>query len=205
MHLYIDDLKKELYTNIRDQIEIQNKIVDLRKGNLIIKTRYNEEYYYLSYRDHNKVKTDYLGKLNYNQVIKIKNELEKRKALKQDLKDLMVEERQLRRLILAIDRKALIKKIYNVMDIIVIIRPILLWSKAKEAYLFGSYANGRMNESSDINIVLVDSNKDKQIIESKLEKLTNKTVNIIYNDDRISDKLRRNIEEEKLLIYWNTN
>lgn len=205
MKLYSDDLKRDLYKNIRKQIEIQNDMLDLKKGNLVVKKRYNEEYFYLSYRDNNTVKTDYLGKLNSKEITKIKKELDERKKLKEELKNLREEENELRKIILAVNRRALIKNVYGVMDLIVLIRPILVWSKAKEAYLFGSYARGEMNETSDINIELVECRKEKKIVEEKISKATNKVVNVLFNEEYINPALRETIEEEKLLIYSGTN
>ena len=87
------------------------------------------------------------------------------------------------------------------MDLIVLTRPVLNWSKAKEVYLFGSYARGEMNEESDINIEIIGSNKSKEEIEYKLEKITNKVCNVLFAEEKISNKFRQEIDEEKFLIY----
>ena len=205
MNIYLDEIRKELYKNIRNQIELQNKIADLTKGNLVVKKRYNEEYFYLSYRDNNTVKTDYLGKLNNKQITKIEKEIEKRKSIKAELSKLRQEDHELRKIILAINRKAFIKSVYDVMDIIVLVRPLLISCKAKEAYLFGSYARGERSDKSDINLEIIGSNKAKEDLEEKLEKLTNKSVNILFGEDKISDSLRDRIDDEKLLIYVGNN
>lgn len=201
MNIYLDVIRKELYKNIRNQIELQNNLTDFKKGRLVVKKRYNEEYYYLSYRQDNKVKTDYLGKLSQEEVDRYQKENEERNYIKTKLKELSKEEDELRRLILAVNKKALIKNVYDVMDLIVVLRPILIYSKAKEAYLFGSYARGEMNETSDINIELVGCKKDKKEIEAKIEKITGKVTNVLYNEEKIDLMVRETIDDEKILIY----
>ena len=205
MKQYFDDLKNELYKNVRKQIELQNNILDLPKGNLIIKRRYYEDYYYLSYRENKKVKTDYLGKLSEKEIAKIQEGTLKRKELKNELKKYKEEEANLRKIIKAINSKGLMKNVYNIMDLIVLLRPTFVWAKAKEAYLFGSYARGNMNEDSDINILVVGSDKDASEIEAKLEKATAKVVNVLVNEDNIVEDFDEDIEEEKLLIYGGIN
>lgn len=205
MNLHIENLKSDLYKNVRRQIEIQNSIVDCIKGSLITKRRYNEDYYYLSYRDFDKIKTDYLGKLSSEEVERIRNEIENRRVLKEELKELKQEELELRRIINAVNSKALIKRVYDVMDIIVLIRPVIVWSKAKEVYLFGSYARGGMNERSDINLEFVGSTRNKEEIETKIAKITNKNVNILFSNENIDEETRATIDEEKFLIYGGIN
>lgn len=62
------------------------EIEDLPVGSLSIKIRKGKEYAYIAYRDNDKVKTDYIGPVNSNEVKKIKEKIEKRKELESLLK-----------------------------------------------------------------------------------------------------------------------
>lgn len=201
MAIYIEDLISELYQNITDQIEYENKLLDYRHGSLVIKTRRKEEYYYLTYRSGKKVKTDYLGKLTKPNLTKIKKELEEAKEIKIKLKKLQKSESEIRRLIKAVDKNYLIKNIYEVMDIIVIIRPILKEFKLGKVYLYGSYARGNSDENSDINIYCDKPEKPIRELINKIEKETNKKVNVVTTSSKIPESILKEINNHKILIY----
>lgn len=201
MAIYIDDLVRDLYENVNKQIELGNKLQDFRKGSLVIKNRRNESYYYLSYRDGKKVKTDYLGKLSKSAVKKINDELNQNSVIKNELKKLHNEEVEIRKLIKTINPSYLIKDVYSILDIIVIIRPILKAFGLKKVYLFGDYSNDQQDEESEICLVCDKPKKPIRELVKKLEKETNKDVNIIIGDSKKSEAILEEIEEEKILIY----
>lgn len=201
MPLYIDTLKDDLYKNIEAQIDLGNKLLNIRKGTLVLKKRNKVNYYYLSYREDGKVKTDYLGKLTKPTAKRINREIEEGLKIKNDIKELQKEEKSIRKLIKTIDRNALKKDVYEVMDLIALIRPILKDFKVKTVYLFGSYARGDANVTSDINIYCDKPNKSLREFVSKLKKETGKNVEVILIGSNISDELLNSINEESILIY----
>lgn len=201
MSKYVNEIKKDLYDNVEKQISLGNKLLDYRKGTLVLKKRNNEEYYYLSYRDRNKVKTDYLGKLDKKDVARIKSEIEESLKIKNTLKSLRAEEESLRKFLKAIDPDSLKEDVYEVIDIIVIIRPILKAFGIKEAYLFGSYARDEANTYSDINLLIDHNNGSIEELIKRLEKATDKSIDILTSQTVVPSNIRENIDDEKILIY----
>lgn len=197
--LYV--IKEKLYKNVNMQIEYGNNLLDYRRGCLVIKKRRNEEYYYLTYREKNKVKTDYLGKLTKPNVKKIQNELEEGTRIRNEVKLLQKEEKVLRKVLRTFDNMYLIKDVYDVMDIIVIIRPILKDFGVNKVYLYGSYAKGNPNRDSDINIYCDKPERPKREFVTKLEKELKKKVNVVTTSSKISDDLKQEIDDTKILIY----
>ena len=87
-------LKEEKQRNIEMQEAYIREIEALRKGSISKKIISGKTYYYLKYRDGNKIKNDYLGKSDFN-VDAIKKEIERRKYLQSVLKRLKAEYRQI--------------------------------------------------------------------------------------------------------------
>lgn len=201
MEFNVLDLKRELYKNITEQTEYENKLLNYRKGTLVLKKRRNESYYYLTYREKNKVKTDYLGKLSKPNLKKIQTELDEGIRIKNEIKKLQKNEIITRRLLKAADKKSLIKDVYEIIDIIVIIRPILKDFGMSKVYLFGSYANGDANENSDINIYCDKPEKSLREFVKKLEKETNKKVRVVTTESKISENIMNEINNQRILIY----
>ena len=201
MALYVKELINDLYKNVDNQIKLGNSLQSYRKGTLTLKRRNNIEYYYLSYREKDKVKTDYLGKLEIQEIRNINKELEQSIKIKNKLKELKKEEDELRRILNAIDRNALKKEIYEIIDLIVITRPVFRSFNLKEVYIFGSYAREEANPSSDINILIDNTSKPIDDLIYKLEKATGKDVDIVTSSSKIPTEIMKNIEEEKILIY----
>jgi len=99
MSIVEDVMKDELKRNLEMQTAYNNEIDSLRKGKIIIKKVRSREYYYLLYRVGEKVKTDYLGPKEKVSVDDLQKELDKRKYYEQTLKDLLREEKKLRKVI----------------------------------------------------------------------------------------------------------
>lgn len=201
MAIYVEELKKDLYTNIEKQISLGNKLLDYRKGTLVLKRRNGIEYYYLSYREKNKVKTDYLGKLTEKEINSITKEIEDGLKIKKNIKSLQEEEKEIRHLLKAINRKALVKDIYEVIDIIAIIRPILKAYSVNEAYLYGDYSLGNVDEYSSVDLAIDGANKSVSELKNKLEKELEKEVVVITPSTQLPVRELEQIEEEKILIY----
>lgn len=89
-------------------------------------------------------------------------------------------------------------------DHIKVISNYLRSQPVKRAYLFGSYARGVQDESSDIDLMI---ELDEQVglyrfvgIQLKLEELLKKNVDLITVEG-ISPRLKSYIEKDKLLVY----
>lgn len=203
MKAYLPDLIKELYDNVKRQIELSNEVQDYRKGSVIIKRRYNVDYYYLSYRKDSKVVTDYLGKISKQEVNKIKQEIQQGLRIKKQIKDLECKEKELRKIIKGINKEALVKDIYNVVDIIIITKPIFKKFGIKEAYLYGSYSEGNPDRNSDINFEIDKTKKSLKELIIKLQNETHKEVDVITFATKLPENIRETIEEQKILIYTN--
>lgn len=201
MAAYIEELVQDLYENVNNQIMLGNKLQDFRKGSLVTKKRRNEYYYYLSYRVGKKVITDYLGKLNKANIKKISSEINEGLKIKNELKSLQEEENNIRKLIKAIDKKYLQKDVYEIMDIIVIIRPILKAFGIKKAYLYGDYATDEQTEESEIRLICNKPNKPTKELALKLKKETNKDIVILISDSKRDEAYIEEIEDEKIFIY----
>ena len=87
-------LEEEKQRNLKMQEAHKREIDALRKGSITKKTVSGNNYYYLKYRQGNKVKNDYIGK-DENAVEIIRQEIEKRKYLQAVLKRLKIEYRQI--------------------------------------------------------------------------------------------------------------
>ena len=87
-------LEEEKQRNLKMQEAHKREIDALRKGSITTKTVSGKNYYYLKYRQGNKVKNDYIGK-DENVVETIRQEIEKRKYLQSVLKRLKIEYRQI--------------------------------------------------------------------------------------------------------------
>ena len=91
-------LSEEKHRNLEMQKAYQREISMLRKGSVNIKKRGNKVYYYLRYRDGQHVRNDYLG-TDISVVENVKNEIEKRKHLQGVLKRLVIEYKQICRIV----------------------------------------------------------------------------------------------------------
>jgi len=68
----------------------EDQLSSLPKGSIRVRQKGTNTYYYLSYRNGKKVATDYIGK-DENDIIRIKEQLEKRRHIEDMLKELTKE------------------------------------------------------------------------------------------------------------------
>ena len=87
-------LKEEKQRNLKMQETYKREMEALRKGSISEKSISGNTYYYLKYRQGQKVKNDYLGK-DENVIEEIRHKIEKRKYLQGVLKRLKLEYRQI--------------------------------------------------------------------------------------------------------------
>ena len=87
-------LKEEKQRNLEMQKTYVQEIELLPKGSIMTKTVSGHKYYYLRYRQGDKIKNDYIGK-DEDVVAEILKEIEKRKYLQSVLKRLKLEYKQI--------------------------------------------------------------------------------------------------------------
>lgn len=87
-------LQEEKKRNLEMQNAYSQEIASLPKGSVVVKNVSGNNYYYLKYRQGNKIKTDYLGN-DEKKVKKVKRDIEKRKHLQDVLKRLRLEYKQI--------------------------------------------------------------------------------------------------------------
>ena len=86
MAMIFDILDDERRRLLQLKKQYEREISELPKGSLSCKRRRNREYYYLAYRDSEKVKFDYVGPSDSEDVKIVKRKIEERKALEQNLR-----------------------------------------------------------------------------------------------------------------------
>lgn len=85
------------------------------------------------------------------------------------------------------------------------IRVVLANEPVNKAWLFGSYARGQENADSDIDLLVEMAPNNLTIIgflkiQTRLEKATKKSVDLIENDC-LEEFARSSADKEKVLIY----
>ncbi len=94
--------------------------------------------------------------------------------------------------------------IYTIKEIKNIIKPILNKYGITEIYLFGSYARGEAEETSDIDIYCDKGNIktliDQGLLEDELELSLNKKVDIIFDSSYIDDYFKKQIMEDMIKL-----
>lgn len=92
-------LEEELERNIRKQMVFSNELSKYPKGSLVVSNIHGDGYLYRRYRDGNKIKSEYIGPIDSDEAKKAYECRAKYIKIKKDLKDLMVEEKSLRKAI----------------------------------------------------------------------------------------------------------
>lgn len=82
--------------------------------------------------------------------------------------------------------------------------PILAKHNIHEIYLFGSYARGEANNTSDVDIYCESGNIktfiDQGFLEDELVDALGKEVDIVFIGSRMDDFFKRQIEEDKIRL-----
>ncbi len=78
--------ERERLRLLKDQIE--DEILSLPKGSLSRKVRSNRFYYYLAYREGDKIIFRYIGKENSSKVESLENDIRKRRKLEKRLREI---------------------------------------------------------------------------------------------------------------------
>ena len=102
MSVVLDAIKENLERNLYMQELYSKNMQSLRKGSLTVKNINGNEYYYLIYREGEKVKTEYIGIKGKTDLNSIKKELKDRENYRKQILQLKKEEKELRRAIKAL-------------------------------------------------------------------------------------------------------
>ena len=99
MNDIVFELNTRLKNNQERQKAIEKSIEFLPKGHINVLNRNGKGYYYLTYREGNKVKNEYLGPEGRTDLNKTINRLKERKIYDSELKELKKEEKTLKKLL----------------------------------------------------------------------------------------------------------
>ena len=91
------ELKSQLINNQEKQVEINDKISKLPKGHINTLYRNNKGYYYLTYRNGQKINNDYLGPVGKVDLNDMLSKLNERSKLKKELSELKTEEKNIKK------------------------------------------------------------------------------------------------------------
>ena len=95
----IKEVETRLKENLDKQENIKQEIALLPKGHINVLYRNNKGYHYLTYRDKDKIKNEYLGPVGKSDLSEIMEKLTKREKLKKELKDLKQQEKEIRKIL----------------------------------------------------------------------------------------------------------
>lgn len=94
--------------------------------------------------------------------------------------------------------------VYTIKELKNIIKPILNKYGIKNINLFGSYARGEANSSSDIDIYCEQGNIktliDQGLLEDELEEALNKKVDVIFDTTEIDSYFKNQIMEDMIKL-----
>lgn len=90
-------LKEELERLESLKISYSKKVSVLPKGSISIKRRGNSDFAYLAWRENKKVKFQYLGKRDSEQVISIQSEITERKELECKLRQINLDIKRIKK------------------------------------------------------------------------------------------------------------
>ena len=102
MSVLLEALKENLQRNLYMQSVYNDRIHGLKKGTIRTKTINGNEYYYLVYREGDRVRTDYIGIKDQADLSQINQELSDRKSYQKQIRLLKEEEKEIRRAIRAL-------------------------------------------------------------------------------------------------------
>jgi predicted nucleotidyltransferase len=95
--------------------------------------------------------------------------------------------------------------VYDIKEITNIVAPIAQEFGIRKLAIFGSYARGEANESSDIDFHIIDRGTLRGLFrlagfESALEDSLNRPVDVVTSGS-LYDDILQNIESEEMIIY----
>ena len=105
MSVYSDALKEDLE---RVQIiaeQYRNRISEFPKGCIMVRKFGNNRYIYLKYRENGKVIQEYVSRFNENKYEEIRSQINERKAIEKEYKDLIAQGKDMKKALRALGEK----------------------------------------------------------------------------------------------------
>ena len=99
MEEVIKDIKNKLKENQKKQNIIDHELTLLPKGHINILYRSGKGYYYLTYRDKDKIKNKYLGPVGKSDLTDIMDKLTQREKMVKELRYLKEQEKEYRKIL----------------------------------------------------------------------------------------------------------
>ena len=92
-------LEEELERNVHKQELFLNELSKYPKGSLVVSNIHGDSYLYRRYREGDKIKSEYIGPIGSDEAKEAYESRAKYIKIKKDLRDLMIEEKSLRKAI----------------------------------------------------------------------------------------------------------
>ena len=93
MSVYSDALKEDLERVQRIAEQYRNRILEFPRGSIMVREFGNNRYIYLKYRENGKVIQEYVSRFDEKKCEELRNQINERKALEKEYKDLIMQER----------------------------------------------------------------------------------------------------------------
>ena len=102
-------------------------------------------------------------------------------------------------------RKDINPEVLTIKEIKNRIKPIMLRHHVKDVYLFGSYARGKANSNSDVDIFCDSGDIDTLYKEvdfcEELKEALNKEVDVVTIDSKMDDYFKKQLDEDKIKLW----
>lgn len=87
-----------------------------------------------------------------------------------------------------------------------LITPVLELYHVKSAYLFGSYARGEANETSDVDLFVVFDNDEISLFEvsgllETLKEVLQMNVDLLTDGNKLTERFQKNLFRDMIHIY----
>ena len=196
----VDGLVKRINENLDRQDKIRTELSSFNKGHLITKRRNGIGYYYLEYRENDKVKTDYIGKVSDVDITKYLLEKDKKMKLKNELCCLIDEENKIKSILKKLDIKNY-RTVYTLYEIKKILKPYLKKYNIEKAYIFGSYAKNLATKKSDLDFVFTKPKKSKvDEFEEAIKRAFGKDIDFVYSGETMQKQFIEKIRSEMVSV-----
>lgn len=87
-----------------------------------------------------------------------------------------------------------------------LITPVLELYHVKSAYVFGSYARGEANETSDVDLFVVFDNDEISLFEvggllETLKEVLQMNVDLLTDENKLTERFQKNLFRDMIHIY----
>lgn len=105
MSVYSDILKEDIERVQRIAEQYRNRISEFPKGSIMVREFGNKRYIYLKYRENGKVIQEYVSCFDEKKCEELRNQINERKALEKEYKDLIMQEKDMKKALRALGEK----------------------------------------------------------------------------------------------------